>query len=163
MLGLPAMDKIQAPPLQLQRGHLQRNECHLVVEAGSYLSKRQDITETRAGGAEPEDWCRGISTSESSRLFQLLGCRRHLQGTCCRLGRGVCFSWLRALLPATTLSAEPGHKRWGYSSITHRGPSHWNWEYPKVPFLLGKSDFTSCPSSYNPEINYRASLVLCIV
>lgn len=47
MLGFYATDKIQAPPLQLQRGHLQWNECHLVVEAGSYLSKRHGINETR--------------------------------------------------------------------------------------------------------------------
>lgn len=43
MLGFCAMDKIQAPPLRLQRGRLQQNECHLVVEAGSYLGKKHDI------------------------------------------------------------------------------------------------------------------------
>jgi len=51
------MDKIQAPPLRLQRGHLQWKECHLVVEAGSYLGTGHNINAPKRGVGEGlEDW-----------------------------------------------------------------------------------------------------------
>lgn len=102
MLGFCAMDKIQAPPLRLQRGHLQWNECHLVVEAGSYLGKRHDINEPGSRGSRT--W--GL-VQKSFHLWQHAGyfscwdAAGNCRALAAVLGGKLLSLWLCALLPCS--------------------------------------------------------------
>lgn len=156
MLGFCAMDKIQAPPQWLQRGHLWWNECHLVVEAGSYLGKRHDINEPRGGS---RTW------GMAQKCFHL---REHAGYFSCwdaadsfrALAAILTSLWLCALLLCSPLSTENGHRGWCSSWIAHKRPPHWKQDSPKIPFSQGN---LTAPPALDHVIRHKASLALSVV
>lgn len=164
MLGFCGMDKIQAPPLRLQRGHLQWNECHLVVEAGSFLGKRHHINKPRSGGSRVWGLVqKSFHLRDRAGYFSCWDGADDHRALAAALGGKVPSLCLCALLPCKALSTDHGHKGWCSAFHSRQGTITLKLGATQSSLLSGKSDFTSRSSSYGSEIRHRASLALSVV